>query len=100
VNGEFQARRGVGEARREDRRTFGSQPVDGSEENRELVGGLRRGFGSVRVRAAIGGSSWRTSIFPDAGRQSYVMPVKKAVRQAERLQAGDDALVVVETMDV
>jgi hypothetical protein len=97
---EFETRLWVWEARRDDSWTFVSLPVDESEEIRELVGGLRRGFGSVRVRAAIGGSNWRTSIFPDAGRQCYVMPVKKAVRQAERLNAGDTALVTIETVDV
>jgi uncharacterized protein DUF1905 len=97
---EFESELWVWAARRDDSWTFVSLPVDESEEIRELVGGLARGFGSVRVRAAIGGSSWRTSIFPDAGRRCYVLPVKKAIRTAERLDPGDTALVQVETVDV
>ena len=53
-----------------------------------------RGFGSVRVNVRIGGSRWRTSIFPDADRGAYVLPLKRAVRDAEGLV--DQAVVAVE----
>ncbi|MDQ1122552.1 DUF1905 domain-containing protein [Microbacterium trichothecenolyticum] len=52
----------------------------------------RRGFGGVRVEASIGGSTWRTSIFPQAG-GSYVLPLKRAVRDAEGIDA--DAVIEV-----
>lgn len=52
------------------------------------------GFGSLRVEVAIGGSRWRTSIFPDAKRKTYVLPVKKTVRAAEDIAAG--SIVTVE----
>ncbi|GLY97631.1 DUF1905 domain-containing protein [Actinoplanes sp. NBRC 103695] len=97
---EFESELWVWEARRDDSWTFVSLPVDESEEIRELVGGLTRGFGSVRVRAAIGGSTWRTSIFPDAGRKCYVLPVKRAIRKSERLDPGDTTQIMVETIDV
>ena len=64
------------------------------------VGGLRRGFGSVRVRVTIGGSTWATSVFPDKGRRTFLLPVKAAVRKAEGLDAGDVATVVLELVDV
>jgi hypothetical protein len=51
--------------------------------------GARRGFGSVRVEATIGASTWRTSIFPGQT-GSYVLPVKKQVRTAEAIEPGDD----------
>jgi hypothetical protein len=59
--------------------------------------GLRRGFGSVRVEVTIGGSTWRTSVFPDTASASFVLPVKKQVRTAERIEPGatvDVALVI------
>ncbi|AEH10034.1 MULTISPECIES: DUF1905 domain-containing protein [Protofrankia] len=86
-------------ARRADSWTFVSLPVEVSEEIRDLAGGLRRGFGSLRVRVTIGGSTWTTSIFPDRTRGSYVLPVKRAVRNAEALAAGDIATVTVELLD-
>jgi hypothetical protein len=79
--------------------TFVSLPVEASEEIRDLTGGARRGFGSVRVRATIGGSSWTTSVFPDSKRGCYLLPVKRAVRTAEALDAGDTATVTVELVD-
>ncbi|MBD3943833.1 DUF1905 domain-containing protein [Microbacterium sp. NEAU-LLC] len=70
----------------------------------ELSAGIReiprpyRGFGSVRVRARVGGSEWRTSIFPSSSGE-YVLPLKKAVRTAERLVDGGPVSVRLEVLD-
>jgi hypothetical protein len=95
----FEGELWIWEARRADSWTFVSLPVDASEEIRDLAGGLRRGFGSVRVRVTVGGSTWTTSIFPDRSRGSYVLPIKRAVRKAEALDEGDIATVTVELVD-
>ncbi len=58
-----------------------------------------RGFGSVRVKATIGSTTWSTSVFPDSTRGAYVLPVKKAVRRAEDLEEGDDAAVLLEVLE-
>ncbi|MDT3442503.1 MULTISPECIES: DUF1905 domain-containing protein [unclassified Pseudofrankia] len=89
----------IWDARRTDSWTFVSLPAEASEEIRERAGGLRRGFGSLRVRVTVGGSSWTTSVFPDSAR-GYVLPVKRAVRQAEALEPGDIATVTVELVDL
>jgi hypothetical protein len=47
------------------------------------------GFGSVRVTARVGDVTWQTSLFPEARARSYVLPVKKQVRAANDLVAGD-----------
>jgi hypothetical protein len=96
----FDAQLWLWDARRADSWTFVSLPAGESEEIRDLAGGLRRGFGSVRVRATIGSSTWTTSIFPGSGSQAgYVLPVKKPVRVAEALDVGDTATVTVELID-
>jgi hypothetical protein len=95
----FNAELWLWEARRADSWTFVTVPADVSEDIRELAAAPRRGFGSVRVRAVIGGSVWRTSIFPDGARSCYVMPVKAKVRKAEGLGAGDMAAVSIELVD-
>ena len=59
----FNAELWLWDARRTETWTFVSLPASESEEIRDLAGGLRRGFGSVRVRATIGNSTWTTSIF-------------------------------------
>ncbi|HEV8559911.1 MAG TPA: DUF1905 domain-containing protein [Actinophytocola sp.] len=95
----FDAELWIWDARRAESWTFVSLPAEASEEIRELAEGPRRGFGSVRVRVTIGGSTWRTSIFPDSER-GYVLPIKRAVRTAETLDAGDVASVTVELIDL
>ena len=97
---EFDAELWLWEARRQETWTFVSLPVEASEQIRELAGGVARGFGSLRVRVTLGGSTWTTSIFPDSGREAYVLPVKRAIRQAESLDTGDVAGVTVELLDL
>ncbi|MBO3739006.1 DUF1905 domain-containing protein [Actinoplanes flavus] len=97
---EFESELWIWDARKADSWTFVSLPVAVSEEIRERAGGLTRGFGSLRVRATLGGSSWTTSVFPDSGRGAYVLPVKKAIRTAESLTAGDVTTVTVDLLDL
>jgi hypothetical protein len=96
----FEAQLWKWDARRADSWAFVSVPAEASEEIRDLTGPLRRGFGSVRVRATIGGSTWDTSIFPDSKLDCYVLPVKRAIRQAEDLEVGDTTPVRIELVDV
>jgi Domain of unknown function (DUF1905) len=60
------------------------------------AGPVRRGFGSLRVRATIGASTWNTSIFPSSRDQSYVLPVKVQVRRAEGLKVGQMVALQIE----
>lgn len=64
-------------------------PLDVADEIRQTPDGPPRGFGSVRVTARIGGTTWRTSVFPDKQSGSFLLPVKKAVRTAEGVLADD-----------
>jgi hypothetical protein len=57
-----------------------------------------RGFGAVKVRVRVGGSSWSTSIFPDSAQGAYILPVKKAVRTAEGLAEGGPVDVDLEVI--
>lgn len=68
-------------------------PRDFAHDIREIADGAQRGFGSVKVRAQIGGSQWETSIFPDGASGSYFLPIKKVIRQAESIKAGDSIAV-------
>lgn len=66
---------------------FVGLPVDVAEDIREMAPS-KRGFGSVPVHVRCGTSAWRTSVFPDKGTGSFVLPVKKAVRTKEGLAVG------------
>jgi hypothetical protein len=92
----FDAELWLWDARPSDSWTFVSLPDEASAEIREVAGAIPRGFGSVRVTVTIGASTWKTSIFPDAKSGVYVLPLKKAVRKAEGVEAGDTATVRVE----
>jgi hypothetical protein len=74
---------------RRDSWTFVTLPEDLSDVIEEVHGERSRGFGSLRVEVAIDGHVWRTSIFPDRGRQAYVLPVKKDVRRKVGVDTGD-----------
>lgn len=92
----FEAELWTWDARRIDTWTFVSVPAEMTEEIHARACRPRRGFGAVRVRATVGGSSWTTSIFPDSGRGCYALPIKRAIREAEALDTGDIATVTVE----
>lgn len=53
----------------------------------------RRGFGSVRVTATVGSTTWQTSLFRSGPDGDYLLPVKAAVRSAENLAEGDGVRV-------
>jgi hypothetical protein len=97
---DFDAELWIWDARRVDSWIFVSLPAEPSEEIRDLAARRRRGFGSVRVRATIGTSSWTTSIFPDSTSRCYVLPVKRAIRRAQSLEPGDVTTVTIELIDV
>jgi hypothetical protein len=50
-------------------------------------------WGQVPVRAVIGGTEFRTALFPKDGR--YLLPLKDAVRKAEDVGEGDVVSVVL-----
>lgn len=58
--------------------------------------GNSRGFGSLKVAARIGGTSFATSVFPNKADGGWILPVKAAVRKAEGIGEGDDIEVSLE----
>jgi hypothetical protein len=55
-----------------------------------------RGFGSIKVTATLGGTTWSTSVFPSDEQRGYVLPVKRAVRVAEGVADGGTVTVTLE----
>ena len=49
------------------------------------------GWGAIPVRARIGSTEFRTSLFPKDER--YLVPIKVAVRRAEGIDLGDEVTV-------
>ena len=71
-----------------------------SDEIEARYAGPRRGFGAVRVEARIGRTKWGTSIFPSKARGSYVMGIKRAVREAEGIDDGSSVAIALEIPDL
>jgi len=57
------------------------------------------GFGSVKVNVTLGSSEWSTSLFPSREHAAYVLPIKRAVRDREEIDVGDEVAVVVAVID-
>ncbi len=53
------------------------------------------GFGSLKVTARIGDTTFRTSLFPSKER-GWLLPVKASVRRAEGISEGDEVAVTLE----
>lgn len=77
---------------------FVTVPAEESDDIRDRPR-MPRGFGSVKVRVTVGGSTWDTSVFPDSKVGAYILPVKKAVRAAEGLSEGDPVEVRLELLE-
>ena len=77
---------------------FITVPVEHADELRHRASVARRGFGSLKVEATIGTTTWSTSVFPDRASESYLLPVKRAVRAAERI-GEDDSVEVTLSFD-
>lgn len=77
---------------------FATVPEDAGDEIRAIVGDLAGGFGSVKVRVRVGGTTWTTSIFPDSGSAAYSLPLKGAVRKAEGIAEDDEISVELELL--
>jgi Domain of unknown function (DUF1905) len=68
---------------------FVTLPPEVADDIKERTAASSKAFGAVKVTANIGGHSWQTSLFPDAQRGTYLLPVKKAVRDRAGIGTGD-----------
>ena len=75
---------------------FVTLPFDQADEIDDRTTLTQGGFGSVKVRVTVGSSVWDTSLFPSSSVESYILPMKAAVRKKERLVAGEPVDVTIE----
>ncbi len=55
--------------------------------------GVPYGAGFIKVRVTLGKSTWVTALFPDKKSDSYIMSVKKQIRQKEGIWEDDEVNV-------
>jgi hypothetical protein len=75
---------------------FVAVPDEESAEIEDRASELTYGWGAIPVAARIGRTDFETSMFPKDGR--YLLPVKVAVRRAEKVDLGDTVAVTLRTL--
>ncbi len=73
---------------------FVTVPPDECGDLKAISGSVTYGWGMVPVTARIGGTEWKTSLFPKDG--GYIVPLKDRVRKAEGLEEGGRVTVRLE----
>jgi hypothetical protein len=68
---------------------FVTLPAELSRRIRTLTTGQLKPFGSFRVKARAGLTTWETSLFADTKRNAFLLPVKADVRRKEAIGHGD-----------
>jgi len=66
---------------------------DDAEEIRQLAASVTYGWGMIPVECRIGKTSFTTSLWPKSG--EYYLPLKDAVRTAEKIRLGSVVTVEV-----
>ena len=70
---------------------FVTVPAEESEDLQVISEAVTYGWGMIPVQAHIGQTKWKTSLWPKDGR--YIVPIKAAVRKAEKIEEGDQVTV-------
>lgn len=78
---------------------FVTLPFDVTDDIDEQHGHSAKGFGSLPVEVTVGRTTWRTSVFPSKEEQSFLLPMKAAVRKAEGLVVGEPVSVRLRVVD-
>ena len=66
---------------------FVSVPEEHADVVDDLAPGITYGWGMVPVEVRLGGTRWRTALFPKDG--GYVVPLRDSVRRREDVELGD-----------
>ena len=75
---------------------FFSLPLNTFDQIKEIYGWTNNGFGSIPVTVTINKTTWKTSIFPSKGKQTYILPIKAIIRKALKLELDQIVKVKVE----
>ncbi|MSR76379.1 MAG: DUF1905 domain-containing protein [Candidatus Ryanbacteria bacterium] len=68
---------------------FITLPKKQSATIKKIFGEVARGWGSLPVGVTIGGTTWKTSIFPDKKTDAYLLPLKADIRRKEDIAKDD-----------
>ena len=64
---------------------FVTLPTDMSTEIRSLLRNEEEGWGRLKAIAQIGATEWKTAIWFDSKRNTYLLPLKAEIRKKENI---------------
>lgn len=73
---------------------FVTVPPEQSASLRAIMREVTYGWGMIPIRAKVGKTDWKTSMFPKDG--GYIVPLKDKIRKAEDLGEGDTIAIEIE----
>jgi hypothetical protein len=75
---------------------FLTLPKNLADEISENFGYFKQGWGSIKVVVKIQETVWETSIFQDKKSQSYLLPIKSAIRKKLDIKENDEITINLE----
>jgi hypothetical protein len=70
-------------------------PKEMSIEIRDHFKWLEQGFGRMNATAKIGDSEWQTAIWFDTKQDTYLLPIKAAIRKKENIVIDKDVSIAI-----
>jgi len=74
---------------------FVALPHEMSKEIRSMLKMHEEGWGRLKAIAKIGNSEWKTAIWFDTKKDTYLLPIKADIRRQEKLNDGSDVSVIL-----
>lgn len=74
---------------------FVSLPIDFSKEIRENLKSEEEGWGRLKATAKVGATEWKTAIWFDTKRKTYILPLKLEIRKKEQIIAGQTITIYI-----
>jgi len=74
---------------------FALLPKDMSKEIRSNFGGLEEGWGRMKITAKVNSTEWKTSIWFDTKKDTYMLPLKAEIRKKEKIVLDENVKIVI-----
>jgi hypothetical protein len=74
---------------------FVSLPEELAQEIRKGLKSEEEGWGRLKAKAKIGNSEWKTAIWFDTKRNTYLLPLKAEIRKKEHIEVGKNVETII-----
>ncbi len=74
---------------------FVAMPEEMAREIRDNLKFQEEGCGRMKATAKVGGSEWDTAIWFDTKSNTYLLPIKAAIRKKEKVEPGEEVNITI-----